>query len=242
MACVELIHVTKAYGSTEVLSDLSLRFPRGVTTAVVGASGSGKTTLLRLINALEPIDGGELLVNGQPPPTTSLEAFRRGMGYAVQGAGLLPHLSVLANTTLVARLEGWSAERIELRARALFERMRLDEDLWRRYPAQLSGGQQQRVGLCRALMLAPELLLLDEPFSAIDPITRTDLHHHFVDLQKLEKVSTVLVTHDMREAVKLSEYLVILAEGKLAQAGPTKEVIVNPASGYVERLLADQLG
>lgn len=241
MTAVEMVGIHKSYGDTAVLRDINLAFPTGVTSAVVGASGSGKTTLLRLINALVEPDRGTLRVAGESPPVERLEVYRRSMGYAVQGAMLLPHLSVFDNVALLARLEGWEAQRIADRAERLFEHMRLDQSLWSRYPAQLSGGQQQRVGLCRALMLEPGLLLLDEPFSAIDPITRSDLYAHFTDLQQLEAVSTVLVTHDMREAVKLSSYLVILASGQVTQAGPTEEVLQAPANDYVARLLAEQL-
>lgn len=240
MACVVFSGVGKTYGATQVLRDITLEFPVGVTSAIVGASGSGKTTLLRLINALESVDAGALQVNGAPIPA-DLTAFRRGMGYAVQGAGLLPHLSIFDNVTLVARLEGWSAERREARAQQLLEQMHLASELWNRYPAQLSGGQQQRVGLCRALMLQPALLLLDEPFSAVDPITRLELHEHFMVLQKSTQISTILVTHDMREAVKLADFMVILAAGEVAQAGSVADVVEAPDNDYVARLLAEQL-
>ena len=240
MPCVSLRGVGKRYGDTQVLRDISLQFPAGVTSAIVGASGSGKTTLLRLINALETVDAGELLVNGAPIPD-DLTRFRRGMGYAVQGAGLLPHLSIFDNVTLVARLQGGPVERRNRRASELLCQMHLAQELWERYPAQLSGGQQQRVGLCRALMLEPDLLLLDEPFSAVDPITRLELHEHFMALQSSTHLSTILVTHDMREAVKLADYMVILAAGEVAQAGTVAQVVDAPGNDYVARLLAEQL-
>lgn len=239
--CVALCNVGKRYGNTEVLRDITLRFPAGLTSAIVGASGSGKTTLLRLINALETVDEGSIEVNGAPLPE-DLTAFRRKMGYAVQGAGLLPHLSVHDNVTLVARLDGRPSDLCAKRARELLGQMSLSEELWARYPGQLSGGQQQRVGLCRALMMEPELLLLDEPFSAVDPITRLELHDHFQALNASSSASsTIMVTHDMREAVKLADYLVILAAGEVAQSGPIQEVIRAPDNAYVEKLLAEQL-
>jgi len=241
MACVEFTEVGKSYGDTEVLREITLALPKGQTSAIVGASGSGKTTLLRLINALERIDQGQLHVNGAPVPD-DLTTFRRSMGYAVQGAGLLPHLRVIDNLTLVARLDGVAKVDCEQRAGELLEQMQLPGELWRRFPAQLSGGQQQRVGLCRALMLRPSLLLLDEPFSAVDPITRLDLHQQFLQLMAQQQdLSTIMVTHDMREAVKLARYLVILADGRVAQAGLLDEVIKAPQNSYVERLLAEQL-
>jgi len=232
--------VGKTYGNTQVLHDITLEFPSGVTSAIVGASGSGKTTLLRLINALETVDAGELLVDDAPVPN-DLTTFRRGMGYAVQGAGLLPHLSIFDNITLVARLEGWGFDRYQVRAQQLLEQMHLASELWTRYPAQLSGGQQQRVGLCRALMLEPALLLLDEPFSAVDPITRLELHERFSALQASSQISTILVTHDMREAVKLADFMVILAAGKVVQVGSVADVVAAPGNDYVARLLAEQL-
>jgi len=240
-ACVAFQSVSKRYGETTVLRDITLAFPAGVTSAIVGASGSGKTTLLRLINALEEVDGGDLEVNGAPIPE-DITAFRRSMGYAVQGAGLLPHLSVIDNVTLVAKLEGLEAEDCTARAAKLLQQMNLNETLWPRFPGQLSGGQQQRVGLCRALMLEPALLLLDEPFSAVDPITRLELHDHFIALNAGSSASsTIMVTHDMREAVKLADHLVILAAGEVAQSGPIKEVIAAPTNDYVARLLTEQL-
>lgn len=239
--CVAFQGVSKKYGDTTVLRDITLEFPAGATSAIVGASGSGKTTLLRLINALEKTDAGQLEVHRSPIPD-DVTAFRRSMGYAVQGAGLLPHLSVMDNVTLVAKLEGLAPEACEARAANLLQQMNLDKMLWPRYPGQLSGGQQQRVGLCRALMLEPALLLLDEPFSAVDPITRLELHDHFLQLNAQNKSSsTIMVTHDMREAVKLADYLVILAAGEVSQSGPIKEVIAAPTNAYVARLLAEQL-
>jgi len=241
LACVTFQKVSKRYGDTTVLQDITLEFPAGVTSAIVGASGSGKTTLLRLINALEKVDAGQLEVNGEPIPS-DLTAFRRSMGYAVQGAGLLPHLSVLDNVTLVAKLDGLAPEECEARAATLLKQMNLQETLWPRYPGQLSGGQQQRVGLCRAQMLEPALLLLDEPFSAVDPITRLELHDHFIALNAQNTSSaTIIVTHDVREARKLADHLVILAAGEVLQAGPVEDVIRSPATDYVSRLLTEQL-
>lgn len=240
-SCVVFDGVSKSYDGTKVLRDVTLEFPAGVTSAIVGASGSGKTTLLRLINALEKIDSGQLYVNGAPLPQ-DLRTFRRSMGYAVQGAGLLPHLSVLQNVTLVARLDGQAIQDYKDRAASLLRQMSLPETLWSRFPGQLSGGQQQRVGLCRALMLEPSLLLLDEPFSAVDPITRLELHDLFLELNsKVKSSSTIMVTHDMREAAKLADYLVILAEGEVSQSGPLETVIEAPENDYVAKLMAEQL-
>ena len=239
--CVSFESVSKSYvPGVPVLEGVSLALPAAATTAVVGESGSGKTTLLQLVNAVVEPDRGRVLVFGAPIPDDRV-AFRRRIGYSVQGAGLFPHLTNRNNVTLLARLEGWSDSDINSRYLELLEEMGLDEDVSDRYPGELSGGQQQRVGLCRALMLKPELLLLDEPFSAVDPITRVGIHERFRLVQQHEGVSTLLVTHDMREAVKLATMLVIIRDGRVEQAGPTEAVLRQPVTDYVRALLEGQL-
>jgi osmoprotectant transport system ATP-binding protein len=234
--------VTKSFTPGQpVLQDVDLSLPAGVTTAVVGASGSGKTTLLQLVNAVQLPDHGQVRVFGEVIPEGNLVGFRRGIGYAVQGAGLFPHLTNQQNVELLARLSGWSKERRDARYRELLQEMELPLEISRRYPHSLSGGQQQRLGLCRALMLEPRLLLLDEPFSAVDPITRVGIYRTFQRVQTQEGVSTLLVTHDMREAVRLAGHLVILREGRVLQAGPTAEVLDAPADQYVSSLVMEQL-
>lgn len=239
--CVEFTGVSKSYGSTPVLHDISLGFAAGVTSAVVGASGSGKTTLLQLVNALERPDSGRVSVFGEQAPQQGAEAFRRGIGYSVQGAGLFPHLSVQDNILLVPRLEAWDESRQSARMLELLEAMELPADCAQRYPHELSGGQQQRVGLCRALVLRPRLLLLDEPFSAVDPITRVGIYETFARVQAADGVSTLLVTHDMREAVQLAQQLVILQDGHVLQSGATADVLAKPVDDYVRTLVAAQL-
>ncbi len=239
--CVEFSGVSKAYGTTAVLHDISIDFVAGVTSAVVGASGSGKTTLLQLVNALERPDSGSISVFGEQAPMQGAEAFRRGIGYSVQGAGLFPHMSVQENILLVPRLAGWEQAKQQQRLLELLDAMELPATSAARYPHELSGGQQQRVGLCRALVLRPRLLLLDEPFSAVDPITRIGIYETFARVQAADGVSTLLVTHDMREAVKLAQQLVILQDGRVLQSGATAEVLAHPVDGYVETLVAAQL-
>ena len=190
--------VSKSFGDTVVLRDVNLEFPEHRITAIVGESGSGKSTLLQLVNAVYRADAGEVRVFGAPIPDVDVERFRRRIGYAVQGAGLFPHMTCRDNVTLLAKLEKWQPDATDLRYRRLLSLMGLDDDVSDRFPAQISGGQQQRIGLCRALMLNPELLLLDESFSAVDPITRSAIHRQFLDVQASEDVTVVLVTHDMR--------------------------------------------
>ena len=238
---VALAGVNKHFGALAVLKDINLVFPAGATTAVVGESGSGKTTLLQLINAVEMPDSGTVRVFGEPIPEKRREQFRRRIGYAVQGAGLFPHLTNRDNVVLVAKLEGWSAAAIDERYQTLLDEMDLPLDISPRYPHQLSGGQQQRLGLCRALMLQPGLLLLDEPFSSVDPITRVGIYERFEYVQKHEGVSALLVTHDMREAVRLADRLVILKAGSVLQSGTTESVVNSPEDPYVELLVQQQL-
>lgn len=240
-SCVSFSSVGKHFAGNWVFRDITFSCQSGETTAIVGESGSGKTTLLQLVNGVLRPNGGTVEVLGEEVPATGVEAFRRRIGYAVQGAGLFPHMTVRQNIDLLARLERWPRDAIDSRFADLLEEMGLDASLAGRYPSQLSGGQQQRVGLCRALMLKPGLLLLDEPFSAVDPITRLELHEQFIHAQRHEGVSALLVTHDMREAVKLAQHLVILGSGEVLQAGSTPAVLAAPRPGYVARLLETQL-
>ena len=240
-AGVRFSRVGKRFGEHWVFRDLSLSLPGGGTTAIVGESGCGKTTLLQLVNGVLRPTEGRVEVFGEDVPQDGIENFRRRIGYAVQGAGLFPHMTVRQNVTLLARLEGWESVAIEARFDELLEEMGLEAGLAGQYPLQLSGGQQQRVGLCRALMLRPRMLLLDEPFSAVDPITRESLYEQFLHAREHENVDTLLVTHDMSEAVRLAGHLVILGPGGVRQSGATGVVLASPADDYVARLLATRL-
>lgn len=235
-ACIEFDHVVKRYGDNTVIHDISLALPRNLTTALVGESGSGKSTLLQIINGLVVPEAGSVRLDGEALDYDDLPAIRRRMGYAVQGAGLFPHLTVKRNVTLMASLEGWSPAALDERYEYLLNLLELPLDFSDRYPHSLSGGQQQRVSLCRAMMLNPPLMLLDEPFSALDPITRSTIHEEFIRLQQAESRSIILVTHDMSEAVKLAQHLVILKEGEVQQAGNIDDVRAAPVNDYVAQL------
>ena len=234
---ITFTNVSKRYGDSVVLSEIVLEIPNQQTTVIVGQSGSGKTTLLRMVNGLIRPDSGRLEVFGDLVPEENIENFRRKMGYAVQGAGLFPHFSVKENIVLIARLEGWSLEDIDERFEMLMRQMELPLDLSDRIPNELSGGQQQRVGLCRALMLKPKLLLLDEPFSAVDPLTRLELYEVVEKLNTNEAVSIVMVSHDLGEAKRLGDRMVVLQNGIILQNDLIRNVIGNPATPYVERLV-----
>lgn len=233
---IEFRKIVKTYTGKSVIQNISLAIPADITTAIVGESGSGKSTLLQLTNGLVRPDSGEVRVFGVPLDYENLTQLRRQMGYAVQGAGLFPHLSVQENITLVARLANHSETGMKQRYHYLLDLLELSDELSHRYPHSLSGGQQQRVSLCRAMMLNPPLLLLDEPFSALDPITRETIHTEFIALQKTESRSIVMVTHDMREALKLAQHLVILKDGEVVSEGSPEQLqdrfADSSANGY----------
>tara|TARA_B100000029_G_scaffold486549_1_gene541028 strand:- start:658 stop:1383 length:726 start_codon:yes stop_codon:yes gene_type:complete len=234
MSSIEFDHISKFYNQNRVVDDVSLVLPVSQTTAIVGESGSGKSTLLQIVNGLVIADEGTVKIAGAEIDYDALPRIRRNMGYAVQGAGLFPHLTIKQNVTLVAHLAGWARAELDERYVSLLSVFGLDDELSDRYPHSLSGGQQQRVGLCRAMMLDPPLLLLDEPFSALDPITRESVHEEMLQLIDGEK-SILLVTHDMQEALKLANYLVILKDGKVVQQGAPEEVANQPVDDYVAR-------
>jgi osmoprotectant transport system ATP-binding protein len=241
MAQIVLHQVSKSYGAEPVLRGIDLTFADDVTTAVVGPSGSGKSTLVQLINGLVRPDRGTVAVFGKPIDYTRLVDLRRQIGYAVQGTSLFPHLRVRDNITLLARLSGWAADRVQARAQELMRLVDLPAAFADRYPHELSGGQQQRVGLCRAMMLKPRILLLDEPFGSLDPITRKEIHEEFLRLRQSEPCTVVLVTHDLAEALRLGQRLVVLHHGVVEQEGEPEEISRKPATAFVRTFFESQL-
>jgi osmoprotectant transport system ATP-binding protein len=237
---IEILNVTKRYADTTALDNISLRISNDAVTGIVGESGSGKSTLLQLINGLINPDSGSVKVFGEPLPQNNLPRFRRRIGYAVQGTGLFPHMRVARNISLLGSLENWNSADINVRTDELMDLMDLPGDLRQRYPHQLSGGQQQRVGICRAMFLRPEVLLLDEPFSGVDPLTRSEIHTRFLELLAAEPATVVLVTHDMVEATKLASDLVIVHEGQIVQTGATADVLRAPKNDFVASLFEVQ--
>ncbi len=233
--------VQKSYNQKIALKQISLSFTLNKTTAVIGPSGSGKSTLLQLINGLLMPDQGKVYMFGEDIDYTKLPELRKKLGYAVQGTGLFPHLTVLKNITLLAVLNKWDQDRIQNRAKELMELVNLPFSYATRYPYELSGGEQQRVGLCRAMMLNPKIFLLDEAFGALDPMTRSEIHVEFLTLQKMEAITVVLVSHDLREAFKLAEQIVILNHGSIEQTGTRSEILKNPATKFVEKFVHLQL-
>ena len=237
MTVLSLDSVGKRYGATRALDDVTLHFPEGAITALIGRSGCGKSTLLRLCNGLIAPDSGSVRVFDAPLNYADPAPLRRQIGYAVQGTGLFPHLSVFDNITLLASLERWGADHIQGRLDELLQLTQLPAELLDNYPHQLSGGQQQRVGLCRAMMLHPKILLLDEPFAAIDPITRLEIHHQLLALHEAEPATTVLVTHDMQEALRLAQHLVVMEDGRVRHSGAVASLLEDQPAMEPEALL-----
>lgn len=236
---IEFAGVEKRFDRTVVLREVDLTIPRSEITALVGPSGGGKSTLLELVNGLLRPDAGSVRVFGAPIPPEGpmLNRFRRRIGYAVQGTGLFPHLRVARNIALLGELEGWSRQRIDDRVAELMDMMGLEAALAGRYPLHLSGGQRQRVGICRAMFLGPEILLLDEPFSGVDPFMRAEVHDRVRNLVAAEPVTVVLVTHDMQEARRLASRLVVLEAGRVLQTGRSADIQAHPQSARIAELL-----
>jgi osmoprotectant transport system ATP-binding protein len=240
---IRLDRVTKRFAgsSTEAVSNLSLELPEGTLTALVGPSGCGKTTTLRMINRLEEPTSGTIELFGTDTRRTPMHELRRGMGYVIQQAGLFPHRTIAANIATVPKLLGWDKQRIRERVDELVDLVGLDPSILRRYPAALSGGQQQRVGVARALAADPPVLLMDEPYSAVDPIVRLRLQDELIALQRRVRKTIVFVTHDIDEAIKLADQVALLdIGGVLAQFGPPDELLRMPASPFVESFLGKE--
>lgn len=241
-AAIHYEAVSKRYDDHVVLDQLTLTVVQQRTTVLIGASGCGKSTLVQLANGLLQPDSGRVEVFGTPLLPSTLRAQRLRMGYAVQSIGLFPHLTLRANVTLLPGLLGRDPDWIEARLAHLCEGFDLDAVMLDRYPLEVSGGQRQRAGLARSMFLEPELLLLDEPFSAVDPITRGNIHEQFLTLKRETDTTVLLVTHDMREALLLGDRLVFLHEGRIVRAGSPDEVLADPGSDHVAALLKAQLG
>jgi osmoprotectant transport system ATP-binding protein len=216
-AAIEFVNVTyRVNGNRTLISDLNLSIRQGETLMLLGRSGSGKTTTLKLINRLLEQSEGKVLVDGRSTAEWDVIQLRRHIGYAIQEAGLFPHYTVEDNVALVPRLECWDAARIAARVREVLQLVGLPyQEFARRYPDELSGGQRQRVGLARALAADPAILLMDEPFGALDPITRTELQHEFLELRKSLSKTIVFVTHDVAEALMLGDRIALMDFGKL---------------------------
>lgn len=235
-------NVSKEFGGTRAVDAVTLEVERGSICALVGTSGSGKSTLMRLVNRLLDPDGGRILLDGTDIAGIAPVELRRRMGYVIQSIGLFPHWTVARNVATVPLLLGWPADRIAARVEELLGLVGLAPELHaRRYPDELSGGQQQRVGVARALAADPELLLMDEPFGAVDPPTRRSLQESLVAIQQRTGTTIVIVTHDVEEAIRLGDRLAVLDHGRLVQTGTPAQVLAHPASEEVARFFGGSL-
>jgi osmoprotectant transport system ATP-binding protein len=231
---IELQAVGKAFGAIQAVDGVSLTIEHGEFVVLIGPSGSGKSTLLKMINRLVEHDRGRILFKAEDIRSFRAEDIRRRMGYAIQSTGLFPHWSVARNIATVPELLGWPAARIAARVDELLALFGLDPQAYRgRYPHQLSGGQQQRVGVARALAADPEALLMDEPFGALDPITRRTLQDELARIHRASGKTVVLVTHDIDEALYLATRIVLLDHGRIVQAGAPRQLLAQPANDFV---------
>ena len=236
---IELVDVTKRYGDTPAVRGVTLTVARGELLAILGESGSGKTTLLKMVNRLIDPDSGTVRIAGADVRDEDPVALRRTIGYVIQHVGLLPHLSVADNIAIVPRLLGWTEDAVRARIDELLELVALPAATYRaRYPDELSGGQRQRIGVARALAARPRALLLDEPFGALDPITRAALQLELARIRKELELTAILVTHDFVEALVLADRIAVMIGGELRRIAPPAELMAEPGDPYVAELVA----
>jgi len=237
---LELINVAKSFGNLKVVQPTTLRLEPGRTTVLIGPSGCGKSTLLRLMIGLIEPDQGQVLFDGEPITPQNVMLARRKIGYVIQDGGLFPHLSAEGNVGLLARHLGWDKRRVAARIEEMAELTRLPREALSRYPSQLSGGQRQRLGIMRALMLDPEVILLDEPMGALDPLVRFDLQEDLRKIFKSLKKTVAMVTHDMGEAGFFGDRVILLGSGRIVQEGTLDDLIRSPGDDFVKRFISAQ--
>lgn len=235
---IEFKNVSKSFKSQNILKNICFKINKGDLVAIIGASGCGKTTTLKLINRLIKQTSGDILINGENINSKDIIELRRNMGYVIQQTGLFPHMTVKENIEIIPRLEKKEAEKVEKRTYELMEMVGLKaEDYLDRYPTELSGGQQQRVGVARAFACDPEIILMDEPFSALDPITRVQLQDELISLQAQFKKTIVFVTHDMDEAIKIADKICIMHSGEILQYDTPENILKNPCNDFVSQFV-----
>ncbi|MEW4486945.1 ATP-binding cassette domain-containing protein [Thalassoglobus sp. JC818] len=238
---LRLTNVSKTYDEKLVLAPTSIEFLQGKTSVLLGTSGCGKSTLLRLmIGLVEPDSGGEILFDGEPLTRENIATIRHRIGYMIQDGGLFPHLTVQGNVALLAKHLGWPVQKISDRMHELLELVHLDDETLTRYPRQISGGQRQRVALMRALFLDPDVLLLDEPMGALDPVIRTNLQAELREIFRTLQKTVVLVTHDIGEAAFLGDSISVLNSGRVLQTGSFEDLLNNPTDSFVTDFIRAQ--
>lgn len=236
---LRLEHISMSYdGTNEVIHDLNLQVEEGQLAVLIGPSGCGKTTTLQMMNRLINPTAGHIYINNKDIHQIDVVQLRRGIGYVIQEIGLFPHMTIEQNIEIVPKLLKWPEERRKARTRELLALVNMEPETYlHRYPANLSGGQQQRIGLLRALAAEPPIILMDEPFGALDPITREQLQDEIKRLQKKLKKTIVFVTHDMDEAIKIADVIVLMKEGRIVQCASPDELLSNPANDFVEQFI-----
>jgi osmoprotectant transport system ATP-binding protein len=238
---IEVQNITKTFGTHKAVDNISFTVGDGENVVFLGTSGCGKTTLLKMINRLLEPDSGEILIGGRPIWDQRPEQLRRGIGYVFQNNGLFPHYSIGENIGIVPRLLGWDPARIAARTAQLMEKLHLPPGQYRNaYPHELSGGQQQRVGIARALAAGPPVLLMDEPFGALDPITRASVRKDFRKLDELRSTTIVLVTHDVQEAFELADRIFLMDNGTIVQQGTPDQLLFEPGGEYAREFFEEQ--
>lgn len=235
---IEFKHVKKVYGEKVIIDDFNLKITPGEFLTVVGSSGCGKTTILKMINGLIIPDEGQVLVHDQCTQAVDLIELRRGIGYAIQGSVLFPHMTVAQNIAYVPNLLNKNDKKRTYEALSKWMKIvGLDEELIHRYPSELSGGQQQRIGIARALAASPDILLMDEPFGAVDEITRSTLQDEILRIHHQENITIIFVTHDINEALKLGSRIMVMDQGKVVQLASPREILEHPKTEFVRKLV-----
>lgn len=232
-------NVSKVYdGGFQAVKSVNFDIPAGELLVLIGPSGSGKSTTMKMINRMEPHTSGKITINGKDTNSYNASELRRNIGYVIQQIGLFPHYTIAKNIAIVPQLKGWNDKEVKARVNELLELVGLDPEIYAgRYPKELSGGQQQRIGIARALAADPDVILMDEPFSALDPLTREQLQNELLSLHKKLKKTIVFVTHDMDEALKMGDRIAIMKDGKLLQLDTPEKLLHDPAHGFVEEFI-----
>jgi len=237
---IKVERLVKKFGTTTAVNDISFEVNEGENMVLLGTSGCGKTTTLKMLNRLIEPDGGSVFINGKNILEQSPETLRRGIGYVLQNNGLFPHYTVAENIAIVPNLLKWDKAKTQKRVDELLEKLHLSKDYLNAYPNELSGGQQQRIGLARALVADPPVLLMDEPFGALDNVTRSSIHKEFKALDELKRKTIIMVTHDVQEAFELADRVALMDKGKIVQIGSPAELLFNPTNDFVRGFLQEQ--
>lgn len=237
---IELKEISKKFGDTQAVNQVSFKVAEKETLVLLGTSGCGKTTTLKMINRLIEPDSGEIYINAEPITNRDPDLLRQQIGYVMQNIGLFPHYTVAENIAVVPKLLKWDKEKIKVRTQELIEKLHLAKNSLSMFPHELSGGQQQRVGLARALVTDPSVLLMDEPFGALDNVTRTSIQKEFKGLEELKRKTIVMVTHDVQEAFELADRICLMDKGKVIQIGTPKELLYHPINDFTRKFLAGQ--